>query len=158
MSLLKSRRAFVVIASVAVTGTLFATESFAAKPAVTYKNLTSADFNTSFSAMKALVPLAKKGTGKVAVILPDTVSGRIAATFPLPFLARGTRAFIAENDVVKSAEVRFLYVTGGFGALAAKLSVANSVPVRATDRMATKTRLLFSRDILFPPSLSISLL
>ena len=51
MSLLKSRRVFVAILSVALTGTLFATESFAAKapkPAVTYKNLTSADFTTSF--------------------------------------------------------------------------------------------------------------
>src|ERR1017187_7210565 len=84
----------------------------------------------------------------------DTVSGRITATFPLPFLASGTRAFIAENEFVKSAEVRFLYVTAGFAALAATLSVANSVPVRATATMATNTRLLFSRDILFPLSRS----
>ena len=62
MSLLRSRLAFVGIVSVAITGVLFASESsFAAKatPAVTYKNLSSKDFNTSFSAMKALVPLAK---------------------------------------------------------------------------------------------------
>jgi len=69
MSLLKSRRVFVAIVLVALTSTLFATESFAAKaakPACYVQDLTSADFTTSFSAMKALVPLAKKGKGKVA--------------------------------------------------------------------------------------------
>jgi D-xylose transport system substrate-binding protein len=91
MSLLKSRRVFVAIVSVALTSTLFATESFAAKaakPAVTYKNLTSADFTTSFSAMKALVPLAKKGKGKVAVILPDTVSSTRWTEFDAPYLKK----------------------------------------------------------------------
>ena len=76
MSLRKSRLAFAIIVSVALTGVLFASESsLAAKakpPAVTYKNLSSKDFNTSYSAMKALKPLAAKGKGSVAVILPDT--------------------------------------------------------------------------------------
>ena len=85
MSLLKRRIALVGIVSVALTATLFATEnSFAAKAAVTYKNLTSADFTTSFSAMKALAPLAKKGKGKVAVILPDTVSSTRWTEFDAP--------------------------------------------------------------------------
>ena len=67
MSLLRSKLAFVGIVSVAITGVLFASESsFAAKatPAVTYKNLTSKDFNTSFSAMKALVPARQEGQGQ----------------------------------------------------------------------------------------------
>jgi D-xylose transport system substrate-binding protein len=94
----KSRMAFVGIVSVAITGSLFASESsFAAKakpkkPAVTYKNLTSADFNTSFSAMKALVPLAKKGTGSVAVILPDTVSSTRWTEFDAPYLSKALAA------------------------------------------------------------------
>ncbi|HEY7967685.1 MAG TPA: substrate-binding domain-containing protein [Solirubrobacteraceae bacterium] len=93
MSLLKRRIALVGIVSVALTATLFATEnSFAAKAAVTYKNLTSADFTTSFSAMKALVPLAKKGKGKVAVILPDTVSSTRWTEFDAPYLKKALLA------------------------------------------------------------------
>jgi D-xylose transport system substrate-binding protein len=103
MSLLKSRRVFVAILSVAITGTLFATESFAAKPkpAVTYKNLTSADFTTSFSAMKALVPLAKKGKGKVAVILPDTVSSTRWTEFDAPYLKKALLAAgLKSNQII----------------------------------------------------------
>jgi D-xylose transport system substrate-binding protein len=96
MSLLKRRLAFVGIASVVLTGALFASESsFAAKtkaPAVTYKNLSSKDFNTSYSAMKALKPLAKKGKGSVAVILPDTTSSTRWTEFDAPILKK---AFIA---------------------------------------------------------------
>jgi D-xylose transport system substrate-binding protein len=87
MSLLKRRLALVGIASVAVTGVLFAGESSGAgKPPVTYKNLTSADFNTSYSAMKALKPLAAKGKGSVAVILPDTTSSTRWTEFDAPIL------------------------------------------------------------------------
>ena len=97
MSLLKRRLVFVGIVSVALTGALFASESsYAAKakpktPAVTYKNLTSKDFNTSFSAMKALKPLAAKGTGSVAVILPDTVSSTRWTAFDAPYLAKALK-------------------------------------------------------------------
>jgi D-xylose transport system substrate-binding protein len=104
MSLLKSRRVFVAIVSVALTSTLFATESFAAKaakPAVTYKNLTSADFTTSFAAMKALVPLAKKGKGKVAVILPDTVSSTRWTEFDAPYLKKALLAAgLKSNQII----------------------------------------------------------
>jgi D-xylose transport system substrate-binding protein len=90
MSLRKSRLAFAIIVSVAVTGVLFASESsLAAKakpPAVTYKNLSSKDFNTSYSAMKALKPLAAKGKGSVAVILPDTTSSTRWTEFDAPIL------------------------------------------------------------------------
>jgi len=94
MSLLKSRLAFVGIASVILTGALFASESsYAAKakskaPAVTYKNLSSKDFNNTLSAMKALKPLAAKGKGKVAVILPDTTSSERWTEFDAPILKK----------------------------------------------------------------------
>ncbi len=105
MSLLRSRLAFVGIVSVAITGVLFASESsFAAKakgPAVTYKNLTSKDFNTSFSAMKALVPLAKKAKGKVAVILPDTVSSTRWTEFDAPYLKKAlSAAGLKSSDII----------------------------------------------------------
>jgi len=97
MSLLKSRLAFVGIVSVVLTGSLFASEtsfakSKAKKPSVTYKNLTSKDFNTSFSAMKALKPLASKGKGAVAVILPDTVSSTRWTEFDAPYLKKALAA------------------------------------------------------------------
>jgi D-xylose transport system substrate-binding protein len=100
MSLLKSRLAFVGIVAVVFTGALFASESsFAAKakskskaPAVTYKNLSSKDFNNTLSAMKALKPLAKKGTGSVAFILPDTTSSTRWTEFDAPLLKKALLA------------------------------------------------------------------
>jgi D-xylose transport system substrate-binding protein len=100
MSLLKSRLAFVGIVAVVFTGALFASESsFAAKakskskaPAVTYKNLSSKDFNNTLSAMSALKPLAKKGTGSVAFILPDTTSSTRWTEFDAPLLKKALLA------------------------------------------------------------------
>jgi len=105
MSLLRSKLAFVGIVTVAITGVLFASESsFAAKakpPAVTYKNLSSKDFNTSFSAMKALIPLVKKGKGKVAVILPDTVSSTRWTEFDAPYLKKALLAAgLKSSDII----------------------------------------------------------
>jgi D-xylose transport system substrate-binding protein len=91
MSLRKSRLASVCIASVVLTGALFATESSSiAKtkpktPPVTLKNLSSKDFNSTLSAMKVLKPLAAKGKGSVAVILPDTVSSTRWTEFDAPY-------------------------------------------------------------------------
>ena len=110
MSLLKSRLAFVGIVSVVLTGSLFASESsFAAKakaPAVTYKNLTSKDFNTSFSAMKALKPLIAKGKGKVAVVLPDTVSSTRWTAFDAPYLKKALMAagMSSGNIIIQNAQ------------------------------------------------------
>jgi D-xylose transport system substrate-binding protein len=100
MSLLKSRLAFVGIASVVVTGALFASESsYAAKakapakaPAVTLNNISSKDFNNTLSAMKVLKPLAAKGTGSVAVILPDTTSSERWTEFDAPILMKAFKA------------------------------------------------------------------
>ena len=105
MSLLRSRLAFVGLVSVILTGSLFASESsFAAKakaPAVTYKNLSSKDFNTSFSAMKALKPLVAKGKGKVAVILPDTVSSTRWTEFDAPYLKKALLAAgLKSSDII----------------------------------------------------------
>jgi hypothetical protein len=61
---------------------------------------------------------ARYGASKAVQRVDDTVSGRITATEPVPLAASGFRAFIAENDVLKSLEVRFLYVTAGVFGLA----------------------------------------
>ena len=47
-------------------------------------------FTNNFSAMTALKSLAKSGHGKVAVILPDTVSSARYTQFDAPYL---TKAF-----------------------------------------------------------------
>jgi D-xylose transport system substrate-binding protein len=90
MFLPKRRLAAVAIASVAITGALFATESsfaIAAKPAaITYKNLSYKDFTLNFSALKDIAPLAKKGKGNVDVILPDTTSSTRYTEFDAPYL------------------------------------------------------------------------
>jgi D-xylose transport system substrate-binding protein len=110
MSLLKSRLAFVGIASVILTGALFASESsYAAKakgkkpkaPAVTYKNISSKDFNNTLTAMKALKPLASKGTGSVAVILPDTTSSERWTEFDAPILTKAfTAAGLSSSQII----------------------------------------------------------
>jgi hypothetical protein len=107
----------------------------------------------------AAIAFARYGASNSVQRVDETVSGRIAATEPVPLAASGFSAFIAENDVLKSAEVRFLYVTAGVFVVglafaAAKLvSLANNEPVIATDRMHANATLLFSRDILLPLSL-----
>jgi D-xylose transport system substrate-binding protein len=85
-------RARLLVAGVmcmALLGAFYASASGAASAAstkVTYKNLTPADFNSSYSAMRALTALASKGTGSVAVILPDTTSSTRYTEFDAPML------------------------------------------------------------------------
>jgi D-xylose transport system substrate-binding protein len=70
----------------ALLGAFFASASGAASAKVTYKNLSYKDFSLNYSAMRALVPLAKKGTGSVAFILPDTTSSTRYTEFDAPML------------------------------------------------------------------------
>ena len=49
-------------------------------------SLTVSEINPSFSALKALAPLAAKGKGKVAVIMPDTTSSSRWVDFDEPYL------------------------------------------------------------------------
>ena len=49
-------------------------------------SLTVSEINPSFSALKALAPLAAKGKGKVAVIMPDTTSSSRWVDFDAPDL------------------------------------------------------------------------
>jgi D-xylose transport system substrate-binding protein len=50
--------------------------------------ISAASFNLSFSAMTALKPLASKGKGKIAAILPDTVSSTRYVEFDAPYLTK----------------------------------------------------------------------
>jgi len=97
------RLVLATIMAVAVVGAVFASESGAASQAstkVTYKNLSYKDFSTTYAAMRALVPLAAKGTGSVAVILPDTTSSTRYTEFDAPMLT-----VALEDAGLKSSQV-----------------------------------------------------
>jgi D-xylose transport system substrate-binding protein len=107
MSFRLTKLAIAGMASLALTATAFATESTAATKsktkttAVTYKNLSYKDFTLNFSAMKVLKPLAKKGSGKVAVILPDTTSSTRYTEFDQPYLQKAfADAGLPTSDVI----------------------------------------------------------
>ena len=95
MLLLKNRLAIAAgIASVALVGGLFASASSSAKskskpPAPTTVSATT--FTTSYSTMKLLKSIVKKGKGSIEVILPDTVSSTRYTEFDAPSL---TEAFV----------------------------------------------------------------
>jgi D-xylose transport system substrate-binding protein len=66
----------------------------ASVPQLTYKS-----FTLDFSAMTKLVPLAAKGKGKVAVILPDTVSSTRYVEFDAPYLKEAfLKAGLSSSD------------------------------------------------------------
>jgi D-xylose transport system substrate-binding protein len=77
-----------LLASVVGAGALTPTAAFSAAPSSS--SLTVTSFTNNFAAMKTLKSLAKSGKGKVAVILPDTVSSARYTQFDAPYL---TRAF-----------------------------------------------------------------
>jgi len=77
------------IMCLALLGAFFASASGAASTTstkVAYKNLSYKDFSLNYSAMKALKPLAAKGKGSVAVVLPDTTSSTRYTEFDAPML------------------------------------------------------------------------
>src|SRR6202020_297551 len=71
-----------------VVGASALTSTAAAAPSAS--SLTVTSFTNNFAAMKSLTSLAKSGKGKVAVILPDTVSSARYTQFDAPYL---TKAF-----------------------------------------------------------------
>jgi D-xylose transport system substrate-binding protein len=86
---IKARMVVAGLMGMALLGAFFASASGAASVAsakVTYKNLSYKDFSLTYSAMKALKPLAAKGKGSVAVILPDTTSSTRYTEFDAPML------------------------------------------------------------------------
>ena len=93
MLLLKNRLAIAAgIASVALVGGLFASASSSAKSKPAAPTTVSATtFTTSYSTMKLLKSIVKKGKGSIEVILPDTVSSTRYTEFDAPSL---TEAFI----------------------------------------------------------------
>src|ERR1035438_278230 len=91
------------LASVALVGSFV----FAMLPVVRYASpptVKDSTFNTSFSTMKYLKSIVKKGKGSIAVILPDTKTSARYTEFDAPYLIKAFRAagltgkqFIVQN-------------------------------------------------------------
>lgn len=58
----------------------------------------ASSFNRDFSTMAALKPLAAKGSGKIAVILPDTVTSARYTEFDAPYLKKAFEAAGLSSD------------------------------------------------------------
>jgi D-xylose transport system substrate-binding protein len=88
----------------ALLGAFFASASGAASAAstkVTYKNLSYKDFTLTYAAMKALKPLTAKGSGSVAVVLPDTTSSTRYTEFDAPMLTKAlTDAGLKSSQII----------------------------------------------------------
>jgi D-xylose transport system substrate-binding protein len=121
-------------------------------PQLSYK-----DFNLSFSAMTDLKPLAAKGKGSVAAILPDTVSSTRYVEFDAPYLTKSmqlaglsssqiivqnalgsdaTEFSDAQADITKGATVLVMDgLDSGVGARIESYAKSHGVPVIDYDRL-----------------------
>jgi D-xylose transport system substrate-binding protein len=115
------------------------------------------DFNRTFRAMKKLRPVTRAGRGKIAAILPDTVSSTRYVEFDAPYLKRafltaGLRAwqFVIQNalgsdatqfafaklDIARGARVLILDpIDNGVGARIESYAERHHVPVIDYDRL-----------------------
>lgn len=72
--------------------------STAASTAASGSGVTATSFNRDFSTMAALKPLAAKGSGKIEVILPDTVTSARYTEFDAPYLQKAFQAAGLSSD------------------------------------------------------------
>jgi D-xylose transport system substrate-binding protein len=82
-----------VVAAMATTGLTISSASAASSPKLTTKS-----FTNNFSAMKQLKSLAKAGKGKVAAIMPDTVSSTRYVEFDQPDIKKALQAAGLSNS------------------------------------------------------------
>ena len=78
---------FTVIAAMAVTGLTVGGPA----GAVSTPKISPSQFTNTFAVMKLLKPLAKAGKGKVAAILPDTVSSTRYVEFDAPDITKALK-------------------------------------------------------------------
>jgi D-xylose transport system substrate-binding protein len=99
------------LASLAAVGAMVATGlTISSAGAVTVVKLTPTSFTNNFSVMKLLKPIAKSGKGKVAAILPDTVSSTRYVEFDAPDITKAlttagltTSQFVVQNALGSDA-------------------------------------------------------
>ena len=89
-----------VVAALATTGLTISPASAASTPKLTTKS-----FTNNFSAMKQLKSLAKAGKGKVAAIMPDTVSSTRYVEFDQPDIKKALLAagLSSSNIIIQNA-------------------------------------------------------
>ncbi len=127
------------------------------KGSTSVPTISTSDFNNSFSAMTKLKPLAAKGKGNVAVILPDTVSSARYTEFDAPYLTKAlemaglsssqftvqnaqgsdaTELSDAQTAITKGASVLIMDpLDSGVGAAIEKYAKAHGVTVIDYDRL-----------------------
>jgi D-xylose transport system substrate-binding protein len=88
---LKTSSAILVVTALTVALVVGGSTS-RARASVRTAALTPTSFTSDFSAMAALKPLAKKGKGNVAVLLPDTQSSARYVSFDAPYLTQALQA------------------------------------------------------------------
>jgi D-xylose transport system substrate-binding protein len=101
---IKARFLVAGVMCMALLGAFFASASGAAPASstkITYKNLSYKDFSLTYAAMKDIKPLAAKGKGSVAVILPDTTSSTRYTEFDAPMLTKAlTDAGLKSSQII----------------------------------------------------------
>ena len=134
-----------------------ATNSAPARLGTGAQSLTVSDIDPSFSALRALAPLAPEGNGNVAVILPDTTSSTRWVEFDAPYLkaafaaaglppanltvqnalgSDATQVSMAQSDITQGATVLIICpLDSGTGAHIEKLAKAAGVMVIDYDRL-----------------------
>src|ERR1700722_7681706 len=98
MRLKKLRRigSLTAVWALALTGLTLSPASAASTPKLTTKS-----FTNNFSAMKQLKSLAKSGKGKVAAIMPDTVSSTRYVEFDQPDIKKAlSAAGLPSSDII----------------------------------------------------------
>jgi D-xylose transport system substrate-binding protein len=145
-----------ILASVTLVGSVAAAMLPAVSNAAT-PTVSDSTFNTSFTTMKYLKSVVAKGTGSIAVILPDTVSSTRYTEFDAPYLkaafaAAGLKAsqYIVQNaqgsqttqladaqaDIAKGAKVLLLDpLDSTTGAIIEAYALARGVKVVDYDRL-----------------------
>jgi D-xylose transport system substrate-binding protein len=96
----------VAVVAMVATGAIVTTASAATGPT----NLSPKQFTNTFAIMKTLKPLAKAGKGKVAALLPDTVSSTRYVEFDAPDITKALRTaglttsqFVVQNALGSDA-------------------------------------------------------
>src|ERR1019366_8117291 len=92
------------LAAILLLGTIVTTVS-TATAATAPSNLSTKSFTNNFAVMKTLKSLAKSGKGKVAAILPDTVSSTRYVEFDAPDITKAlqTAGLKSSQYVVQNA-------------------------------------------------------
>jgi hypothetical protein len=99
-------------------------------------SITASSFTQNFSVMSSLKSIAAKGKGKVAVILPDTVSSARYTEFDAPYLKEAfTKAGLSSKEFIGASVLVVDPLDSGVGAQIESYAKAHGVKVIDYDRL-----------------------